>query len=106
MPLHHLGLDFGLRHLRQIGRPEIGVSRGRGFLAPLLPGLVLLVVNDIVKIVRYVDASLRRGFGFANRFKAMRKEEEEEEENGYVFRHGFGGFVLCEKLRMVGVLLF
>ena len=33
MSLHHLGLDFHLRHLWQIRRPEIEVTRRRGFLA-------------------------------------------------------------------------
>ena len=37
-----------------IRRSEIGVTRGCGFLAPLLPSLVLLVINNIIKIVRYV----------------------------------------------------
>ena len=35
MSLHHLGLDFRLRHLWQIRRPEIEVTRRRGFLAPI-----------------------------------------------------------------------
>ena len=34
MSLHYLGLDFRLWHLWQIRRPEIEVTRRRGFLAP------------------------------------------------------------------------
>jgi hypothetical protein len=54
MPLHHLSLDLRRRHGRQIGGTEIELRRGRRFLAPLLLGVVLLVV----KIVRDVDPSV------------------------------------------------
>jgi hypothetical protein len=58
MPLHHLGLDLRRRHGRQIGGTEIELRRGRRFLAPLLLGVVLLVVDDVVKIIHDVDPSV------------------------------------------------
>lgn len=91
LPLHHLSLDLRHRHLRQIGRPDTRLLRGRGFLAPLLPSFVLLIIDDVVEFVRDVDRSLRR-IGDADEFGISGNNEgynKEDEEKGFVVSHGF-----------------
>lgn len=55
VPPHHLLLDLGQFHLGEIGRGiQIG-GGGSGSMAPLLP---LLVIDDVVQVVGYVNPAL------------------------------------------------
>lgn len=89
MLLHHQLLDLRHVHVREIGRRWIKlIGIGRCFLAPLLPGLILLVVNHVVEIVRYVDSSLpslgkSEKLAIEGEYKGQDEKNEEEEGFGH-----------------------
>lgn len=91
LAVNELGLDLRHRHVWEIARLEVVGGGGRSrFFAPLPPGLVFLVVDDVVKVVGDVDPSLTSLDEAEESAISGNYEEKEKREDGDEVWHCFG----------------